>query len=180
MPAWHDWWHLCLHTHGTWLHGDPRGFRNRNHRVHSSGDYKHPPPQGEHAGLHRYHQERSGDAVVIPPSLRVQVGEGLLRKINKIDLSTLAIAVGTTHTHVLCKVPGEYQAAKAIQSTLKQAGSRAVSEQMSGRIWAAGGKPIEIKNRGHQVAVLGYIIQHQREGAWVWEFKNGVVHDPSV
>ncbi len=47
------WWHNILSTHGSWLPGNPRGFRSRNHRIHSSGDYKNPPPLGEHAGLHR-------------------------------------------------------------------------------------------------------------------------------
>lgn len=48
------WFHIMWSTYGVWLHGDPRGFRDRFHRIHSSGDYKHPPPKGEHAGLHRY------------------------------------------------------------------------------------------------------------------------------
>ncbi|HEX3314753.1 MAG TPA: hypothetical protein VHR72_07680 [Gemmataceae bacterium] len=31
-----------LSTYGSWLPGNPRGFRSRKHRIHSSGDYKNP------------------------------------------------------------------------------------------------------------------------------------------
>jgi hypothetical protein len=31
------------HTYGTWLPGDPKGFRTRHHREHIEGDYKKPP-----------------------------------------------------------------------------------------------------------------------------------------
>ena len=31
------WRHVILNLRHTWLPGDPRGFRNRGHRTHSSG-----------------------------------------------------------------------------------------------------------------------------------------------
>ena len=40
------------HTYGTWLPGDPKGFRTRHHREHIEGDYRNPPPKGIYEGLH--------------------------------------------------------------------------------------------------------------------------------
>jgi hypothetical protein len=51
MPR--TWFHITWNTYGTWLPGDPRGFRSHNHRIHSSGTYKSPPPPGEHHLLHQ-------------------------------------------------------------------------------------------------------------------------------
>jgi len=63
------WYHIILNTRGTWLPGDPRGFRSQSHKIHSSGDYKHPPPKGEHAGLHHYSKMISGPPVSLKESL---------------------------------------------------------------------------------------------------------------
>lgn len=45
---WCDWYHIMGSTFGTWLPGDPKGFRTRHHREHVEGDYKNPPPKGTH------------------------------------------------------------------------------------------------------------------------------------
>jgi hypothetical protein len=42
--AWNDWYHVVVHVYGSWLRGDPRGWRARHHREHVDGDYKNPPP----------------------------------------------------------------------------------------------------------------------------------------
>ena len=54
MSPWNDWYHSTAHTYGTWLRGDPRGWRARHHREHVEGDYKRPPPTGKYDALHEY------------------------------------------------------------------------------------------------------------------------------
>ena len=44
--AWNRWYHVTCNTYGTWLRGDPRGWRERHHRRHVEGDYKHRPAPG--------------------------------------------------------------------------------------------------------------------------------------
>ncbi len=171
------WWHLVLHTRGSWLHGDPRGFRSRDHRLHSSGDYKRPPPPDEHAGLRAYHRGRSAPPVVLSPSLRSRVGLTLRRKLQRQRHEALAISVGPTHAHLLAELPESYQAALTLSASWKQASSHAVRDELPGRVWAEGGKPIPIRNHAHQREVFDYIVDHARkEGAWVWTFRgsNGV------
>src|SRR3954447_13436852 len=93
------WRHIIINTKSTWLHGDPRGFRSRKHRIHSSGDYKNPPPPGEHAGLHRYHKDRSSQEVTIPRELRPTIGRTLLAHLRSSGRRVFAIAVGRVHAH---------------------------------------------------------------------------------
>ncbi len=176
----HRWYHLVFHTRGSWLHGDPRGFRSRDHRVHSGGDYKQRPPTGEHDGLHDYMKGRSGNQIMIPADLRRVVGEVILAKTGKQSYRVFAICVGITHTHVLAELPDDYDGARRIVGTWKQASSHAVRAELPGQVWAEGGKPIEVNSRGHQNEVFGYIIDYVKEDAWVWTYKDGVIHDPAV
>jgi hypothetical protein len=52
-PPWNNWYHCMFHTYGTWLPGDPRGFRTRHHKNHIEGDYKHPPEE-DFSALHAH------------------------------------------------------------------------------------------------------------------------------
>ena len=54
MAAWNNWYHVNGNTYGTWLPGDPRGWRERGHKKHVAGDYKSPPPAGSGDGMQRY------------------------------------------------------------------------------------------------------------------------------
>ncbi|MEM9415587.1 MAG: hypothetical protein AAGA29_08950 [Planctomycetota bacterium] len=166
-----SWYHLVLHTHGSWLHGDPRGFRTRKHRIHSSGDYKNPPPRGEHAKLHAYQQQRSSTAVHIPHALHATVGKAILGKANKLQHRSAALSVGPTHAHLLIELPADYEAAKRITGQLKQAASHAVRDTLPGKVWAAGGKPIEVNDASHHRRVYVYILRHHTEGDWTWSIK---------
>jgi hypothetical protein len=93
------WRHNIINTKDTWLHGDPRGFRNRKHRIHSSGDYKHRPPKGEHANLHRYMKDKSKEEVTIPYELRQIIGRAIMTYLKEIGIRVLAISVGKVHSH---------------------------------------------------------------------------------
>ena len=47
-------YHITWGTYGSWLPGDPRGFRTRGHRQHVEGDHRHPPLAGQYEGLHAH------------------------------------------------------------------------------------------------------------------------------
>ena len=38
MKAWRGWYHVTGGTYGSWLPGDPRGWRARGRREHVDGD----------------------------------------------------------------------------------------------------------------------------------------------
>jgi hypothetical protein len=45
--------------------------------------------------------------------------------------------------------------------------------ELPGKVWAAGGDPIPIKDKAHQRRVYEYILRHKKQGAWVWSFRDG-------
>ncbi|MEM6458805.1 MAG: hypothetical protein AAF710_05370 [Planctomycetota bacterium] len=164
------WWHLILTARGQWLPGDPRGFRSRRHRIHSSGDYKHHPPADEHQDLFRYHKRHAAPPVTFPVPVRELLGRALQTKTKALKLQCLCLAVGPSHAHMLLRGPADFDETRKIVGRLKQAASHAVRSDLPGRIWADGGKPIPIRDREHQLRVFRYILKHENEGAWVWRF----------
>lgn len=40
VEPWNSWYHVTIHVYGSWLRGDPRGWRSRHHREHADGDYE--------------------------------------------------------------------------------------------------------------------------------------------
>jgi len=39
MEPWNHWYHVNGNTYGTWLPGDPRGWRSYKHKRHVEGEY---------------------------------------------------------------------------------------------------------------------------------------------
>ena len=146
-PGMH-WRHCVIGTLNSWLPGDPRGFRAKDHKIHSSGDYKNPPPEGEHAGLHEYSKSISGDPVIIPPDLRELVGQKILEKLRKLDYQVLAIAVGGMHCHFLAELPESIAEVRQIVGQCKTVSSHAE----------------------HQRNTFHYILG--QENAWVWSYRD--------
>ena len=166
-----QWYQVILNTRCSWLHGDPRGFRSKNHRIHSSGDYKHRPPQGEHAGLYRYHQERGGKPIRIPKDLFPVIGKRLVSKIESQGHRLLAVSLDPHHVHLLVELPGDRKSIRKIVGTWKQAASHAIRERLPGKIWAEDCDPESMKDRNHQRNTFFYILRHGQKDAWTWDYR---------
>ena len=163
-----QWWHIIVSAYNSWLPGDKRGFRSRNHKIPSSGDYKAPPPIGEHSGLRSYHKQQAGDLVVIPADSLETVGRAILAKLKKGHYRVLAVSVSATHSHWLVELPNTLEAAKLIAGQGKSCSSHAIREKVPGRVWAARGSFNRIKDRQHHQNVYRYILN--QEDAWIWDF----------
>ena len=120
------WRHIVVGTRCSWLHGDPRGFRSRDHRVDSSGDYKDPPPPGEHAGLHHFHEQRSGDPIDLGLQARVIICREFVHKWRSLGLRIIACSVGLRHLHAIVEGPDDYGELKKAVGKAKQRASHAV------------------------------------------------------
>jgi REP element-mobilizing transposase RayT len=164
------WRHMVISTVNSWLPGDPRGFRSRDHDVHSSGDYKNPPPPGEHEGLYNYSREISSDPVVIPRDLRPTVGQAILRKLKKLDHRVLALAVAGMHVHMLVELPDSRSLIGHIIGQCKTVSSHAIRDRLPGRVWGAGGGFKPVDDEKHHRNVYLYILR--QPDAWVWSFKD--------
>ena len=162
------WFHIIWTTYGTWLPGDPRGFRSRDHRIHSSGNVRRPPPPGEHAGLRGYaRRTMRGEPVILTPAERGKVLESLLEKIGSIELLTDTLAVSATHVHLLSRcLPGDLD---SIISRLRRHASHAMRDSLPGQVWSRGKHIVELRDNGHAGNIHNYILDHARkENASVW------------
>lgn len=176
MQTGRAWWHLMWHTYGTWLPGDPRGFRNRHHRIHSSGDYKNPPPPGEHAGLHRYAKRVSkGEIVLTTDDLRERVGLSLIKTLSDLECPPLVIAVCRVHVHLLADMPVDEKTFNKLVTKLKTKSSTAIRKTIPGRVWARGDKRVMKDDRRAQLKCFSYVRNDQGRNAWVWTFDEGFV-----
>jgi hypothetical protein len=164
------WRHVIINTRGTWLHGDPRGFRSRRHRIHSSGDYKHPPPKGEHEGLYDYQLEQSKGEVHIPFALRSTVGRAIVEYLRLEGHRTLAVAVTSVHAHMLVELPEPLAKVKSIIGHAKRKSSRAVKKDIPGAVWGRGGTFKRVLTPSHSKKVFGYILYDQGSSAWTCSF----------
>lgn len=171
MTAWRGWYHVTSNTYGTWLPGDPRGWRDRGHRIHVAGDYKHPPPPGCHEPIRQNADALlKQDPVHLDHAEREVSGTALVEMLLlKQSIEVLALCVDGIHFHVLARFPdGEVRprigrAKKHATFSLRDAGG-------SGRVWETGCHVEPVKDRQHQMNVFNYICAHQQKGAWLWTF----------
>jgi len=173
------WRHVICNTLCSWLPGDPRGFRNRQHRIHSSGDYKTPPPAGEHAGLYNHNANRSGDRIDIPDDLRQRIGESFTDYLQSQGYVVSIASVSQTHLHALVPLPLDRRQTKRIVGDAKRVASRSVKSEMPGRVWSEGGTYKPVRNVGHYNAAYEYIRARQEEGAYVLVLQGPDSYDDS-
>ena len=172
-PPGTTWYHIIINTHRSWLPGDERGFRSRNHRKHSRGDYKNPPPPGEHRGLHDRIYDPEKPAVCIPPDLYEAVARAVLAKAKSQGHRVLALSVDSHHVHLLVALPSDRRTVKQIVGSWKQRASHAIRDRLPGQVWSKSCDPIVIRDEAHHRRVFRYILAHAAQGAWVWSFRDG-------
>ena len=189
MPAFNGWYHCMSNTYGTWLPGDPRGFRTRKHREHIEGDYKCPPPKGKYENQHdRAKRLLKRDPVILIPRARPIVVDAIrhaMIEVHQIEL--LAIAVSAMHLHLLARFAPRQKPTDSIRGlratdpvryfvgiAKKESAKRLVESGFAerGGVWAKRGKIVAIKDRQHQVHAFQYILDHVDEDAAVWSFRD--------
>ena len=162
------WRHVICNTKCSWLHGDPRGFRSRGHRIHSSGDYRKPPPDTEHKGLHRFHLQRSQEPVSLNVSARVDVVEQFVRKLRSLGHAIVACSCGAQHVHALVELPADYEQISREVGKAKQKVSHFLRGVLPGSMWSAGGEFKLIRDADHLRNTYNYIREKQEAGTVVW------------
>ncbi|MBX2850967.1 MAG: hypothetical protein KTR15_04380 [Phycisphaeraceae bacterium] len=166
------WFHVTIGTHNSWLPGDPRGFRSRNHKIHSSGDHKNPPPRGEHAGLHVFRRATSGEAVLLSKQARAIVAQKIVETLSNRKHRVLIVSVGGMHVHLLSELPSDREEARHEIGIAKKSASQAINHLPTGRIWAKGCGLKPIRDEEHQRNTFGYIQRHAEKGAFIWSFRD--------
>jgi REP element-mobilizing transposase RayT len=169
--AWNGWYHVTVHVYGSWLRGDPRGWRARHHREHVEGDYKNPPPAGMYDNLFELSKAlMKRDPVRIAAELRQFVADAIAEKLQQDGIEVLIASIDATHLHVLARFPDHNprhwigRAKKHASHSVRQHGLR--TEE--GGLWAKRCHAEPIADRPHELRAFGYILKHVKKGARVW------------
>ncbi len=173
MAAWMDWYHVSGSTYGTWVRGDPRGWRARQHREHVEGDYRNPPPEGKYDGLFLYsHHLMKSDPVFLTREQCGLAGRAMVDALRGMGIQLLVLSLDRVHYHLLAKFPGHDVKAK-VGRAKKKASDELSKHGLLGRVWAKGCHVEPAQDRTHQVNAYEYVKDHELEGAWVWTYRDG-------
>lgn len=173
MKAWNDWYHVNGNTYGTWLRGDPRGWRARKHREHVEGDYRDPPPPGTYDALHARSQSlMKRSAVRLDPRQRRVALTALVEKLVEVGAQPIALSVDSVHYHILARFP-DARIRHHVGLAKKHASHVLREHGLPGAVWAKRCRVLPISDRAHQVSAFRYIVRHAGQGASVWTYRDG-------
>ncbi len=174
MGAWNGWYHVTSSTYGTWLPGDPRGWRSKGHKKHVDGDYRNPPPAGADPGLLEYCRGNLKDPPVrLTPPQRRAAGEAIVQRLLELGTEPIVMSVDGIHLHVLLRPP-DTKVRQWVGRAKKHAHFVLHRRWGMPKVWQRGTGVRPIQDRRHQLNVFEYIRAHERAGAWVWTFREGV------
>jgi hypothetical protein len=168
---WNYWYHCMGNTYGTWLPGDPRGYRTRHHREHIEGDYRNPPPKGKYDEIYQRSKDSMGrEPVYLTWDQRVRAVEEFVKSLAKWKIEMRALSIDRIHLHILARFPRcnprHYLglAKKESSAYMKRDG---VGPQ--GGLWGTGVECVPVADKEHHTTVIGYILAHAKKGAAVCE-----------
>lgn len=170
---WNDWYHCNGNTYGTWLPGDPRGFRTRHHRGHVEGDYKNRPPPGSNRELLERSQTLLQRAPIHLNAAQQKIAaDAVVEKMLADGIEIIALSVDDHHFHLLSRFRDHRP--KHWVGRAKMHSSMILRDHgLPGGAWATGCRTLPIHDRQHQVTVFDYIVKHHQQGAAVWTFRDG-------
>src|SRR5689334_3448394 len=157
-------------TYGTWLPGDPRGFRTERERRHVEGDYRNPPPRGQYEALHRSMRESMNrDPVHLSVPLRAMARDEFLQSFATWHIEVASISVGKIHFHVLARFPNHDPRRYVGLAKKESAANLRRSGQVGwGGLWGEKSECIPIRGDAHLWKAFGYILDHKQQGSAVW------------
>jgi hypothetical protein len=169
MHPWNNWYHCTLHTYGTWLRGDPRGWRSRHHREHVAGDYKNPPSKGKYDALFAYSKSlMKRDPVRIERELREFVLDALIDKLLEHQIPVAIGSLDGIHGHLLMQCR-DHQPRHWLGLAKKNASHlvRQLNPLEPGGLWGKGSHPEPVADEAHYHNTFDYIRDHGKCGAVV-------------
>lgn len=106
------WWLITWTTYGSWLPGDPRGFRTRRGKEYVPPPRRYAKP-GEPVYDARQYTERFQEAkgslegcVKLTSQQQKLVLEAIVSEIDAIPVTSAIVSVGATHVHWLAQLGG--------------------------------------------------------------------------
>lgn len=165
------WFHFVETVYGAWLYGDARGFRTRHHREHVDGDYKSPPRPGKYdEKLNRSRVALKQSVVIVADNYRQVIGAAIVERLQDLGGFVLCLAMGGQHLHALAMIPDEVDARTWMGLAKKHSNFEAKKQGWQGKLWGRRGKEVRVRDRKHQRNVYLYILDHAKEGAWIYDW----------
>lgn len=167
------WWLVTWTTFGSWLPGDPRGFRTWR------GEQDIPPPQryskpgdpvydpAKYIGLYQQAQRALTQPPVLLSDEEVkQAASAIVAEIPLTPVTPSIFSLGTVHAHLLAKFR------KSIRMTvgrLKFAATKRLHENgfTLKRVWSRGSHMSSKEASADAQAAFRYVERHRLEGAFV-------------
>jgi REP element-mobilizing transposase RayT len=109
--------------------------------------------------------------VTLSPNWRAAVGLALLEKLTELGCQVLVVAVAGQHAHLLVKLPNG-DARHWIGLAKKNASFAIHAAGWQGRLWGMRSKIVRIRDHEQQLNTFRYILKHQAEGAWTYDFRS--------
>jgi hypothetical protein len=119
-------------------------------------------------------------AVTVPPDWRPVLGRAFRDKLLEIGAEVLCVSLGSTHAHVLAKMPPGEVPRQWMGRAKVAANFKGKDQGWSGKMWAVRSKVIPIADREHQLNTFGYVLRHIEEGTGVWDFRDGADHPGKI
>lgn len=170
---WNDWYHCMGNTYGTWLPGDPRGFRTRDHREHVEGDYRNPPVASRYAQRHLKAKDLMKRApVYLTPRQRLRAVEVFSSSLVRRGIDLIVLSIDRVHFHLLARFP-DHNPRRWVGIAKKESSHYLKEEKLApvGGLWAVRVECVPVADREHQLWVVPYILKHGKKGAAVWYFR---------
>jgi len=189
MPApWNDWYHIIIHTYGSWLPGDPRGHRTRHHREHVEGDYKNPPPDTPRRRGQFAHAKSllKRPPIMLTPALRKRIAHELASSFVDHNVLVAILCIDVNHAHILAKFESKPTDRDPWASSNPRnpevarirhfvgIAKKHVTHSLSGDgliprggLWGKRSDCHPISDRPHQIMTYRYIRSHEDSGAMV-------------
>ena len=170
VKPWNDWYHVMGHTYGTWLPGDPKGFRTRHHREHVDGDYKNPPPKGKYdKRFERAKRNMRREPVYLTPKQRRRAVMIMGESLRKRNIDVVVISIDRIHQHILARFP-DHNPRKWVGIAKKESSAYMKREGLApvGGLWAVRCACKPVIDRDHQINVVHYLHKHVEQGAARW------------
>ncbi len=174
MGAWNGWYHVTGCTYGSWLPGDPRGWRERHHRKHVEGDYRNPPAAGVHEQkLARSRALMNRDAVRLSSEAAAVAARVMASSLRRHEREVLVVAVDDHHYHILVRCDDgrpRHWVGIAKKDSARELSRLGIAKE--GGVWAVRCRCLGVRDREHQVNAYRYIGSHAERGASVWTYRD--------
>jgi len=177
--GWNAWYHVMCNTYGTWLRGDPRGWRERHHRRHVEGDYKHPPGPGTWEATFAYSKSlMPRPPVALNENLAGIAIHAIVDCLLNDHVQVMVAALDDHHLHLVGKFPdhqprvrlgwAKLAATRSVKSWLENHPQPDLELATGEGLWGKRSAIRPIKGRAHQLRAIDYVADHEDEGATVW------------